>query len=712
LFGKIQKINRRVINPYDNESESGMTTLRKFSHTPLVEVLLILVIAAVTYLPSLSQATIYRDDWYYTMDRLIGGPGVFQEMFKIDRPARGPLFEAYYQLFGIQPFPYHLSSFVWRVAGGLAALWLFRQLFPRQRLACFMMALLFTLYPGYLRWMEGFENQPRILSSFLEALSIALTLKAISTRKTIPKVLAWTSSILTGWAYIALVDFAFGMEVFRLLCVYLLINRDQETFSFIKRCFSAIRAWAVAALIPFGFLFWRLFLFHNERQATDIGLQLSSLFASPLTTGAEWLLRLFQSTFNVLVPAWGAALFQSLFEISLPKAITGMGIAGFAVLLFLGVSFAIGKIEDEQANKVAVIRSRAWQSEAIWIGVIGVLAGVLPVIIANRYISFEAYSHYALPASLACVIVVVATISLIDSHNVRYGAAAVLVLLAVLTHYTYSVRVLHEEQVIANFWQQVVWRAPGIKAGTTLLVSYPSVNYGEDVDAVAGPANFIYFPQQTNQIPAVYQLAPLPQMEYTTIYVLRGINRSSAYRTHIGQLNSDNMLVISQPSESACVHMINAEWPAYSNLDSDQILLLGQYSKIQNVVPDANAPHPAEFIFGPEPAQAWCYYYQKAELALQEGNWEKVVQIGQKVTQLNLSPEDRIEWVPFLQAYAVVGDEKAFKIIAQKIDKIPFVRGEACHVLLKMQELASSFRPQIQSLVDQEVCDGQSSLSE
>jgi len=122
-----------------------MTTLRKISHTSLVEVFLILVIAAATYLPGLSQATIYRDDWYYTMDRLIGGPGVFQEMFKIDRPARGPLFEAYYQLFGIQPFPYHMSSFVWR---GLAVLWLFRQLFPRQRLASFTMALLFVLCPA------------------------------------------------------------------------------------------------------------------------------------------------------------------------------------------------------------------------------------------------------------------------------------------------------------------------------------------------------------------------------------------------------------------------------------------------------------------------------------------------------------------------------------------------------------------------------------
>ena len=66
-----------------------MTTLRKFNRTLMVEILLILAIAAVTYLPNLSRATIYRDDWYYTMDRLIGGPKIFHEMFSIDRPARG-----------------------------------------------------------------------------------------------------------------------------------------------------------------------------------------------------------------------------------------------------------------------------------------------------------------------------------------------------------------------------------------------------------------------------------------------------------------------------------------------------------------------------------------------------------------------------------------------------------------------------------------------
>jgi len=286
--------------------------------------------------------------------------------------------------------------------------------------------------------------------------------------------------------------------------------------------------------------------------------------------------------------------------------------------------------------------------------------------------------------------------------------------LAVLTHYTASLRILHEEQVIANFWQQVVWRAPGIKAGTTLIVSYPSVNYAEDVDAAAGPANFLYFSEQTNQIPAVYQLVALPQMDYITKYVIQGDkNRLYGYRTHVGEVDYGNMLVISQPAESACVHMIDSQWPRYSSQDSDQILLLGQYSKIQTILTDMKAPHPAEFIFGPEPAhaRAWCYYYEQAELALQEGNWGKIIQIGDKVTQLKLTPNDRIEWAPFLQAYALKGDEKAFKDTAIKMGNLPFVRREACRTLLKMQEMGSTFTTQIQSLMDEKVCRGQAALN-
>ena len=288
-------------------------SFRKFNSTRAVEIALLLAVAGLTFLPNLLQATIYRDDWYYAMDRLIGGPGVFQAMFSIDRPARGPFFEAYFQLFGVSPLPYHLISFLWRFLGGLAALWLFTLLWPKPRTAPLFMALFFILFPGYLRWMEGFENQPRIASSCLEALSFALTLKAISSARTIPKIAAWTGAIITGWAYIALVDFGMGMEIFRLLCVYIFIGQHGTYESIFKRGVQTVRAWAAAGLVPAGFLFWKLFIFHNERPATDIGRQLGVFIASPLSTGFLWLIHLFQSAADVALLSWVTPALQGFF---------------------------------------------------------------------------------------------------------------------------------------------------------------------------------------------------------------------------------------------------------------------------------------------------------------------------------------------------------------------------------------------------------------
>jgi hypothetical protein len=74
------------------------------------------------------------------------------------------------------------------------------------------------------------------------------------------------------------------------------------------------------------------------------------------------------------------------------------------------------------------------------------------------------------------------------------------------------------------------------------------------------------------------------------------------------------------------------------------------------------------------------------------------------VTQLQLRPEDRIEWAPFLQAYALKGDEKAFESTVVKVERFPLVHREICSALLKMRETGSTFSPGIQSVIDEKIC--------
>src|SRR6185295_10860947 len=194
--------------------------LKKTKNTRLAEISFLAFISGLTYLPRIGELTYYRDDWYFLYDALVIGPRALIEIALHTRPIRGPLYELYFSLFGLNPLPYHIILYITRLVGGIGALWLFNLLWPQKRHANFFMAVLFLLFPGFLWWVAGFEFQPYVLSVTLQAFSIAFTLKAISS-ETASKRLGWTiAALLSGWAYLALVEYAIGMEAFRLLCVY------------------------------------------------------------------------------------------------------------------------------------------------------------------------------------------------------------------------------------------------------------------------------------------------------------------------------------------------------------------------------------------------------------------------------------------------------------------------------------------------------------
>jgi hypothetical protein len=680
---------------------------RKFNISRAVEAALLLVVTGLAYLPNLLQATIYRDDWYYAMDRLIGGPGVFQAMFSIDRPARGPFFEIYYQLFGITPLSYHLTSFLWRLLGGLAALWLFNLLWPKQHRAALFMALLFCLFPGYMRWMEGFEDQPRIASLFLEVLSFALTLKALNSVRTIPKIAAWIGAIITGWMYLALVDFGIGMEAFRVLCIFVWIGQNQSYGTFIKRCVQTVRSWAIAALAPAGYLFWKLFIFHNERPATDISRQLGVFISSPLTTGSVWIIRFLQSTADVALLSWMTPLLQNFFGLRLRELFTGMFLALLAVVCIILVQNYLNNRKVEGLENEENKPGAAWQTEATWVGLIGTGLGVLPVVMANRYVDFQSYSHYALPASLAAAVFIVGLIHSVNSSRIRLTVILTLVVIAMFAHFAYSTQVVNEERTISAFWQQVAWRAPNIQPGTTLFVNYPGINFGDNNDAVDGPANFIYYPERTNQIPVTYPLYALPQISSTTNDVLLGKNRSDGYRTHIATVNFNQFLVMSQPASSDCIHAIDPRWPLYASNESDQVMVIGGHSNINSILAGQNSPRLSATMFGPEPAHKWCYYFEKAELALQTGDWLAAANLGSDAGKAGLHPEDPIEWIPYLQAYAVLGDAPSFSATAHRTNGDPHAKLEACSILTGMTKSGLITSPLIETQMNNLLCSGE-----
>jgi hypothetical protein len=665
---------------------------------PVSEILFLLLISAVVYLPNIGKLTYYKDDWYYIYDGMIAGAKVFHEMFRIDRPARGFFFELYFSLFGPNPLPYHLGTFIWRGLSAIGALWIFNILWPKARKFTFLAALLFAIYPGYSWWISAIEYQPMIASLALQVISIAFTLKAIQSQNQIEKIAYLAGAILTGWIYIALVDYAIGMEVFRFICVYLLVNRDGQSGLW-KRFLTALKSWAWSLFIPLGFLLWRTFFFTNERKATDIGGQLGVFFGNPVATTINWFLQIYNSLLNLSVLAWINQFPAYLQGMRLRDTAFGSVLVGIVILL---VIFAERQIKP-------LVDSKDWdgdqnqvRQEALLLGGVGMFFGVLPVIMANRYVNIAGFSHYGLPASLAAAVFLVGFLDTLSLQRARTFILYAVIAAAVLAHYGISVNAATEETALQKFWWQVSWRVPMLNPGTTLVIQYPLPGMGDGGYGLMEAADIIYFPKPTGQIPVHYPIAGLTLNSETLPDILTGkLFKQTQYRSHTVDFDYGNLLVISQPTLTSCVHVINGNQPLISTYDPVGVKLAAPSSKIENVIVDASPIVPPEYIFGKEPEHSWCFYFQEADFASQLGNWDEIVGLGDEANRLKLSPEDRSEWLPFLKAYAITGNAGQLMQTAKRVIGDKFLRQQICDMLTNIQE---PLTPEVRQVVAVNYC--------
>ena len=132
------------------------------------------------------------------------------------------------------------------------------------------------------------------------------------------------------------------------------------------------------------------------------------------------------------------------------------------------------------------------------------------------------------------------------------------------------------------------------------------------------------------------------------------------------------------------VHIIDGALPVYSEHDALIVRQVGSESRIDRIIASGSGFTPPASMFGPEPARGWCYYYQKASLARQQGNWAEIGRIYDEVTAQKLKPGDQSEWIPFVEGLVNAGREaEARAIYKQEIKGRDQVRFPLCLSLAK-----------------------------
>ena len=669
--------------------------MRVFKHTFLLVILSLLAISAFVYLPLVGKIGFSKDDWYLTYDAHVAGPQFFHEIFSSDRPARAYLQIPLYDLFGENPLPYHLSLYIFRFIGALAFFWSLDMLWPRRRAATFGMALLFLIYPGFLSQVIPVDFQAHIFSLCLAMISIALTVKAILADRFFLKIVLTTVSILLGLTYLLLMEHFIGLEVFRLMCIILLMSRKKE-INLRERLTKVGRLWVPFLIAPAGFLLWRVFIFQNLRKATDVGAQVGQLFVSPIYKGLGWLVTLMQGTLSVIFLAWGVPLYNMAFQLRLRDTLIGLIIAICVATLAVLTLKWLSQIGIEEPTS-----ETDWKVEALWVGLISATGGILPIILANRYIDYGDYSRYTLDGLAGGVIFLMGLMGFLSSQKIRMTLLALLTGIAALTHYANASNATFDTQIVRNFWWQASWRIPQLKDGTTLVANYPGSAIQEDY-FIWGPADLIYAPGKQTTDPVSIRIPAAVLNQDIILQIITGHGQfNSTRRGNSSVQDYSNVLVLAQATSDGCVRVMDGSQPKLSSADAQNIMLIAAKSKISNVVLNTNFQSPPEAIFGSEPQHGWCYYYEKADLAAQQGDWKTVASLGEKALSLGFYPSDSVEWIPFLQAYVRLDDTKKIHPLVSIINANSFLKMEACQILTSTAQTASA---DMQTLVQESFC--------
>jgi len=601
---------------------------------------LVLAIAALAFLPQVGSLGYYHDDWFPTISRVSGVD--LWDMHLVDRPALGRWYGIINNRLGESPLAWHLFAFAARFAGAFFLYWLSRLIWPGQRMAAAWIALIYAIYPGFMQQPSANNFQAIIVDYAACILSITLSILAIKAKRLWLNILLTLAAAGMVYLYLSIYEALIGMEGFRFLLIWL-VYRQESAGRILKTTLRALLQFVPYALVAGYFLYWRLFIFNSVRVAMNSDALLAQLMANPGGTALQVLVTVVNDLVETVLGAWVIPGYQLSLKASVITSILAILLALAAAALLI---IAIKRI-DRQLEVDSGETGGNWAHQAIWVGLLGVILTLIPIALTGRDVQFQIYlDRYTYQSIAPAAFLLTGFIFSGVTTAWRPYAAAILVFLAVFTHSLNASAYAKNWNLQKQVWWQLSWRAPGLSEGTTLVVHMPpGYRYPEDFEIWA-PASRIYFaePGPLKITAEVLNAETLPAM------LAREVTGRD-YRGVLYQRDFNQAVIISMPTENSCLHILDGAKPELSPADDPLLVQVAGISRLDRIDTASISPTPPKIIFGNEPEHGWCYTYQQASLARQQGNWDAVAQIGDEGFGTGQVPVDLVEYAPFLEAY-------------------------------------------------------------
>jgi hypothetical protein len=638
----------------------------------------------------------YWDDYPISWIAHTFGNGGLARYFSTNRPLWGLLYQASNSLLGDVPWRWQLFGLFWRWLSAVL-LWLVaRRVWPKHPFAAALAGLAALVYPGFGQQLIG-----RVYGHFFLVLcafffSLYASLRALECKR------GWifwlVSALLASLVNLVTLEYFFLLELVRpVLFAFTPVIADSKGR---ERILRALKAW-----LPYLGLFlaagvWRFFLFPyqtNNYQAVALELIRTQPLRGLLQLAWTWLSQTFTAGISAWVKAFTLPDVGSLGALNFGLYLLAL-IGGLAVVLFMLMRSPVDRD----------LHTRDGLSMAACGGIALAVAG-WPFFLTGLPVALGfPNDRFALPFILGSSLVVAGLLLAVPGKTVwRVGLAALLIAPAVGYHFLNATQYRRDWSLQKSFFWQLSWRAPGLAEGTTLLTNDLPAKYFSD-NSLTAPLNWIYAPDNRSQ-----------EMSYMLFYpsVRLGRPELPALQTglpiHVDFLaatfdGSTSQTVVLNFTPPGCLRVIDGQ------LELDNLFVEGSLRDVAAslgstgwILPDPAQPAllPPE-LYGVEPAHGWCYYFEKADLARQQGDWQQVAALGDQAFALGDYPNDPAERIPFIEGYAHVGQwQRAAELTRQSADISPVIHATLCRLWQRIDQStpASSEKDQVLPAVQVEL---------
>ncbi len=319
------------------------------------------------------------------------------------------------------------------------------------------------------------------------------------------------------------------------------------------------------------------------------------------------------------------------------------------VIVYFGVSRSQYAQEDDDSSN-----SFHWQ--AMLLGVLGILAGRLPSWIAGLPLRIEfSWDRFMVSMLFGASLLFIGLVDyLVQKRNRKILIASIIIAFAVGWQFMKANSFRREWESQQQLFWELSWRAPGLKPGTLLVTHELPFEYVTD-QSLTAPLNWVYAPEiDSHNLPYMlaYTKARLGSAVLPSLQP--GAPISVDFRTMQFTSNTDAILVIYQESPG-CLRVMDAVYSTKETIPGATYMITDAipYSNPDQIIVNAAQPVLQQSIFGKEPGHAWCYYFEKAELARQSGNWAEVVRLADEANQNGYSALQPAENLVFIEGYAM-----------------------------------------------------------